>query len=454
MIERTHRGAGSSGHASGAASGEVRARAAREASRVLAALPGELRTAALEEIARVLYRERPGITNANSEDCDRAESEGLAPPLRKRLRFDAPKQDEAIAGVKSVAALTDPVGRVVERRELDTGLVLERRTTPIGVIAMIFESRPDALVQIAALALKSGNAVVLKGGSEARESNRVLATLIHDAAVSAGAPRGWLQLIETREDVGALLRLDRYIDLVIPRGSNEFVRYIMDNTRIPVMGHADGVCHLYLDKAADTVMAVGVVVDSKTQYVAVCNAVETLLVHAAAAPMLLPAVGDALRAKGVTLKGCPRTQKILPGIDAAEESDWAAEYLDLVIAIRVVDSLEEAIGHINHWGSGHTDGIVTGDALAAQTFLREVDSASVMWNSSTRFADGFRYGLGAEVGISTSRLHARGPVGVEGLLSYKWILVGQGHVVADYAGGERTFTHRTLPLEDIPLEGR
>lgn len=432
----------------GADTVEMRAREARLASRTLASLSGEIRTAALERVAVELARQGDRISESNATDCTRAEKEGLAAPLRKRLRFDGGKQLQAIAGVRSVAALADPVGRVLERRELDEGLILTRRTTPIGVVAMIFESRPDALVQIASLALKSGNAVVLKGGSEARDSNRVLASVIHDAACAAGAPPGWLQLIETREDVGRLLALDTYIDLVIPRGSNEFVRYIMDNTRIPVMGHADGICHLFLDRGAEPEMAVALTVDSKTQYVAVCNALETLLVHADAAPGLLPVVGEALRKKGVLLRGCPRTREILPGIDPADESDWATEYLDLLLAVRVVDSLDEAIAHINRWGSGHTDGIVTGDARRAERFLREVDSASVMWNSSTRFADGFRYGLGAEVGISTSRLHARGPVGVEGLLSYKWILTGRGHVVADYAEGGKVFTHRDLPGGD------
>lgn len=424
-----------------------RARGAREAGRILAALPGQIRDRALSSIADALHRNGDRISAANEADCALAERDGLALPLRKRLRFDAPKRDEAVRSVRSVADLPDPVGRVLERRELDTGLILTRRTTPIGVVAMIFESRPDALVQIASLALKSGNAVVLKGGSEAMESNRILASTIHDAACREGVPPGWLQLLETREDVGALLELDQYIDLVIPRGSNDFVRHIMDNTRIPVMGHADGVCHLYLDQAADTAMAVAVAVDSKTQYVAVCNAVETLLVHSAVAPELLPALGEALLEKGVLLKGCPRTREILPWAEDARESDWAAEYLDLVLAIRVVDSLAEAIAHINRWGSGHTDAIVTSDSEAADTFLTQVDSASVMWNSSTRFADGFRYGLGAEVGISTSRLHARGPVGVAGLLSYKWILSGAGHVVADYASGSRSFSHRDLPLE-------
>ncbi len=425
-----------------------KAREAREASRKLAALDGSTRRASLTAVADALTREADRIDAANAGDCSLAEREGLASPLQKRLRFDRRKQDQAVEGVLSVARLDDLVGRVVDRRELDSGLILERRTTPIGVIAMIFESRPDALVQIAALALKSGNAVVLKGGSEAKESNRVLAEIIHDAAAGAGAPPGWLQLIETREAVGELLDLDRYIDLVIPRGSNDFVRYIMDNTRIPVMGHADGICHLFLDRGADRDMAVSLAVDSKTQYVAVCNAVETLLVHAEVAADIIPAMTEALRGHGVELRGCSRTRQIVPDMTPATEEDWGTEYLDLVLAVRVVDSLAEAIEHINTWGSGHTDAIVTSDREAAERFLREVDSASVMWNASTRFADGYRYGLGAEVGISTARIHARGPVGVEGLLSYKWIVTGSGHVVEDYASGRRSFTHRTIPPQE------
>jgi glutamate-5-semialdehyde dehydrogenase len=252
-------------------------------------------------------------------------------------------------------------------------------------------------------------------------------------------------LVETRADVQELLGMDDLIDLMIPRGSNEFVRYIMDHTRIPVLGHADGICHLYLDAAASVERAVPITVDSKTQYVAVCNAIETLLVHADAAERLLPPVAAALREKGVELRGCPRSQSYVAEMRPAEDADWSTEYLDLIISVKVVDSVEEAISHINRYGSGHTDGIVTDDSTVGERFLNGVDSASVMWNASTRFADGFRYGLGAEVGISTSRIHARGPVGVEGLVSYKWEVHGQGHIVDDYTTGRRTFTHRDVP---------
>jgi glutamate-5-semialdehyde dehydrogenase len=424
-----------------------RVASARAAGLILRNLDGATRDAALEAIATALADRGDEIDAANRRDLVREKESGLAAPLYKRLTFDSSKREQGIVGIRSVAAQRDPVGTVLSRRELDEGLILTQRTTPIGVIAMIFESRPDALVQIASLALKSGNALVLKGGSEALESNRILATVIAEATVAAGIPEGWIQLVETREDVRALLELDDLIDLMIPRGSNEFVRFIMDNTRIPVLGHADGICHVYLDAAADLARSVAVTVDSKTQYVAVCNAVETLLVHRDAAASLLPPVCAALREKGVELRGCERSRAIVPGLAEAEEADWSTEYLDLILSIRVVDDLDTAIAHVNRYGSGHTDAIVTESPAAAQRFLNGADSASVMWNASTRFADGYRYGLGAEVGISTARIHARGPVGLEGLVTYKWEVTGEGHVVGDYAGGTRTFTHRDLPRE-------
>jgi len=314
---------------------------------------------------------------------------------------------------------------------------------------MIFESRPDALVQMAGLCLKSGNAVLLKGGREALETNRVLARVIGEATEKAGLEASWIHLLETREDVTAMLELDEYIDLIVPRGSNDFVRHIMINTTIPVLGHADGVCHAYVDATVDVEAAVDVVVDSKTQYVAVCNAIETLLVHADAAPRFLPAMAQAMQEKGVELRGCSRTREYLPDVAAADESDWGTEYLDYILAVRVVDSAGEAISHINRYGSHHTEAILSTDESAAHTFMDRVDSASVMWNCSTRFADGFRYGLGAEVGISTSKLHARGPVGLEGLVTYKWLLYGSGQLVARYSGEDaRSYTHRPLPTDD------
>ncbi len=425
----------------------IRERVARaaEAGLTVRNLDIAARNAGLEAIAVALQARSAEIAQANSADLARAEESGLAAPLYKRLTFDEKKLAHAVTGVRSVGELSDPVGHVLRRRELDAGLILTQKSTPIGVIAMIFESRPDALVQIASLALKSGNALVLKGGSEAAESNRILATVIADATAEAGIPRDWIQLVETRADVQALLELDDLIDLMIPRGSNEFVRYIMDHTRIPVLGHADGICHLYLDASAAVERAVPIAVDSKTQYVAVCNAIETLLVHVDAAEHLLPPVAAALREKGVELRGCPRSRSLVAEMQPATDEDWTTEYLDLILSVKVVDSEEQAIAHINRYGSGHTDGIVTEDGAAAERFLTGVDSASVMWNASTRFADGFRYGLGAEVGISTARIHARGPVGVEGLVTYKWEVQGEGHVVADYSSGRRSFTHRELP---------
>ena len=423
-----------------------RVAAARNAAKRMGTVDGVQRAAALRAIAGALRAHAEAIHRANERDLARAAESSLAAPLVKRLRFDTAKLEQAIVGSGIGGGYRTRWAELL-RRELDTGLVLTKQTSPIGVVAMIFESRPDALVQIASLALKSGNAIVLKGGSEALESNRTLADIIATAGTEAGIPAGWLQLIETRSDVTELLALDDLVDLMIPRGSNEFVRYIMDNTRIPVLGHADGICHVFLDAGAEVRVAVDVTVDAKTQYVAVCNAVETLLVHAERRCNTSSEVAAALIARGVELRGCPRTREILPDIAAATEEDWRAEYLDLTLAVKIVDSLEEAIEHINTYGSGHTDAIVTADEGAAERFLAAVDSASVMWNASTRFADGFRYGLGAEVGISTAKIHARGPVGVEGLLSHKWILRGSGHSVTPYSDGERHFTHRDLSTE-------
>ena len=433
---------------------------AKAASRRLATLPADVKNAALSAIADALEASAERIREANDADLAEARSSGLAAPLLKRLSFQGHKVADAAAGLRSLRGLPEPVGRVLSRTELDDGLVLTRVTCPLGVIGVIFESRPDALVQISALCLKSGNACLLKGGREALRTNRVLAAIVREAAATAGVPDGWIQLLETRDEVAEMLALDDLVDLVIPRGSNEFVRHIMATSRIPVMGHAAGVCHVYVDRAADPAMALAIAEDAKCQYPAVCNACETLLVHADIAPSFLPALAGRLAARGVELRGCERTRAILepPSVrgDAAErqggvclpatDADWDAEYLDLVLAIRVVDSLDEAIAHINRHGSGHTEAIVTADAAAAERFLDEVDAADVFWNASTRFADGYRFGLGAEVGISTSKLHARGPVGLDGLLSTKWKLRGSGQTVAPYADGTRAFTHRALEL--------
>jgi glutamate-5-semialdehyde dehydrogenase len=410
-----------------------RARAARGAAIELGALGTEAKNAILTAIARGLEARADEIVSANREDLAAAESDRLAAPLAKRLRFDRAKVAETAHGLASLVCLYQV-------------------SCPIGVVGVIFESRPDALVQIATLCLKSGNAVLLKGGSEAARTNRVLAQVIAEAAREPLARAGfspaesgsWIQLLETREDVRGLLGLDGLVDLVIPRGSNEFVRFIMDNTTIPVLGHADGICHLYVHGDAEVEMAVRLAVDAKTQYVAVCNAIETLLVHQDVAAAFLPAARVALQAKGVELRGCPATRRVIDCAPASE-ADWSTEYLDLKLSVRVVASLDEAVQHVNRYGSHHTDAVVARSAQAAERFMALVDSAGVYWNASTRFADGYRYGLGAEVGVSTSKIHARGPVGLGGLVSYKWRLYGTGQTVAPYGSGERPFRHRDLP---------
>ena len=411
-----------------------------------AGIPVETRNRALHEIAVSLRAHTGAIEEANREDIRVAEQNDLAAPLVKRLRFQAGKIEQACRGIEQVASLEDPVGRILSARLLDEGLKLYQVSCPIGVIGMIFESRPDALVQMAALSLKSGNAVLMKGGSEALRTNRILTELISEASVLAGLPDGWIQLAETREDVQSMLKLDSYIDLLIPRGSNEFVRYIMDNSNIPVLGHADGLTHLYVHSEADLKMAVELADDSKNQYVAVCNALETLLVDASVAEKFIPLLKERMDARGTELRGC-ELSRAWADMKPATEEDWRSEYLDYILSVKVVKDLDEAIEHINTYGSGHTDGIVTADRGAAEKFMNLVDSAGVFWNSSTRFADGFRYGLGAEVGISTNKIHARGPVGMEGLTIYKWKLYGDGHKVSDYSGENgRGFLHTDLPL--------
>ncbi|NLF17580.1 MAG: glutamate-5-semialdehyde dehydrogenase [Lentisphaerae bacterium] len=419
------------------------ARAAKKAAIPLAAAAGADKDRMLAAVASALEARAADIAAANAEDLRRAAATALAEPLLKRLRFDAPKIATAVAGVRSLMALPDPVGATLAATELDQGLELYKVSCPIGVIGVIFESRPDALVQISSLCLKSGNAVLLKGGSEAAGTNRILAEVIAAASEAAGAPAGWMQLLETREDVTCMLALEDDIDLIIPRGSNAFVRHIMDHSNIPVLGHADGICHAYVDRAADLDMAVAVVRDSKCQYVAVCNALETLLVHRDIAAAFLPRLQAALTTPPVRLIGCPRTAAII-AVEAAGETTWRTEHLDYTLSVRVVDSLSDAIDHINTYGSRHTDAIITADAAAAATFMDLVDSGNVFWNCSTRFSDGYRYGLGAEVGISTNKIHARGPVGLEGLMIYKWKLFGHGQTVAPYADGRRHFTHRPL----------
>ncbi len=413
---------------------------AGEASVKMAALSGEVKNNALLKIAEALLANSNKIIEANQHDLERSEKDNLASPLLKRLKFDEKKLSDVVEGIKSLMSLEEPVGKTLFSNMLDDDLELFKVTCPIGVIGIIFESRPDALVQISTLCLKSGNCVLLKGGSEAKETNRVLTEIIEEATVAAGLPKGWISLLESRDDVSEMLKMDEHIDLVIPRGSNEFVRYIMDNSRIPVMGHADGICHVYVDSCADLEMAKKITVDSKTQYVAVCNATETLLVNSAVAKEFLPGLKAELDKKNVEIFGDEETAKIIE-VKPASDKDWATEYLDYIISIKIVSGVDEAIKHINTYGSGHTDSIVTKDKTTAVKFMNLVDSGNVFWNASTRFSDGFKYGFGAEVGISTSKLHARGPVGLDGLLSYKYMLIGKGQIVDDYATNKRQFKH-------------
>jgi glutamate-5-semialdehyde dehydrogenase len=422
---------------------EEQARSARLAGLRLATTPAAFRDAVLAAYADSIEASADRILAENAEDVRVAGDTGLAAPLLKRLELTPAKVAQMVSGMRELASLPDPLGKVIRRTELDAGLVLEQVSVPIGLVGIIFESRPDALVQISGLCIKSGNAAILKGGAEAARTNTALHGLIVEA-IRAEEPAlcDAVQLVAGREEIRALLKLDEVIDLMIPRGSGELVRTIKDNTRIPVLGHTEGVCHLYVDEAADLEMAVELVFDSKCQYPAVCNAVETLLVHGAVADRVLAAV--ARRLAGVELRADERALARLPGARPADEQDWRAEYNDLILAVKVVDDLEEAIRHINAYGSHHTDAIVTGDKERAERFMAGVDSASVMWNCSTRFADGFRYGFGAEVGISTNKIHARGPVGLEGLTIYKFRILGSGQAVADYVEGRRGFTHREL----------
>ncbi len=416
----------------------------RKGAAVLAASSDEARKKALAAMADAIDRERDAVKAANAEDAEAARREGTSDALLHRLVFTDSKIDSAIDGLRQLASLPDPIGRVREKRELDPGFILEKVTFPIGVIAMIFEARPDALVQIAGLALRSGNAVVLKGGREARRTNRALVSIIA-SAVSGVIEGEWILGIESHEDVDALLGMEKLIDLIIPRGSNSFVRYVMDHTRIPVIGHSDGICSVYVDASADADMALRIMIDSKTQYPAACNAAETFLVHRAIAPVLLPAMGEAFGRLGIVIHGDEETARLIPSAIPATEDDYHTEYLALECAVKVVGSIDEAIEHIAEHSSHHTDAIVTSDDGAKRRFFQEVDSADVFCNCSTRFADGFRFGLGAEVGISTSKIHARGPVGLDGLMTTKWLLSGNGETVAEYSGqGGKRFHHKEL----------
>ncbi len=420
-----------------------KARDMKLASPHMAAVPEKTRNAALEAIADALKANKAAIMEENAKDMKAAEEKGISAPVMKRLRFDDAKLADVLSGIESLIGLPDPLNRQLLKRELDSDLLLVKESCPIGVIGVIFEARPDAMVQVSTLCVKSGNCVILKGGSEARLTSRKLFSVIHDAAVSAGLPESAMMLAETHDDIDQLLGCNDSIDLLIPRGSNEFVQHIMNNTKIPVMGHADGICHIYVDSSADMEKAVKIITDAKTQYVAACNAAETLLVHRDIANLLMPALAESFEKNRVTLRGTPDIADIV-SCEPADEQDFATEYLDYMISAKIVDSIDEAIEHINKYGSHHTDAIITEDAEAAARFMQLVDSAGVYQNCSTRFADGFRYGFGAEVGISTGKLHARGPVGLDGLVTYKYKLFGNGNIVGDYASGARKFSFKDL----------
>jgi glutamate-5-semialdehyde dehydrogenase len=417
----------------------------RQAASKLALLSSEGKNQAIEAIAQGLESAKDDILQANLADCQAAIAAGIAKPLYKRLQLDEHKLRDAIAGVRDVGKLDDPIGQVQINRELDSGLILKRITCPLGVLGIIFEARPEAAIQIVSLAIKSGNGVILKGGKEALNSCEAIVKAIKQGLSQTGVNADAVQLLTTREEILELLQLDKYVDLIIPRGSNAFVKFVQDNTRIPVLGHADGICHIYVDEKADIDKAISITVDSKIQYPAACNAIETLLIHSSIAEEFLPHIAAALAAENVELRGDKRSLQILPNIAAATEEDWRTEYSDLILAIKIVDSLTEAISHINNYGSRHTEAIITEDITAAETFQGLVNAAGVYHNCSTRFADGFRYGFGAEVGISTQQMPPRGPVGLEGLITYKYQMSGNGHIVKTYTGANaKSFSHRDL----------
>ncbi len=405
----------------------------------------------LENMAKSLDKNRKKILEANKLDILGAkkllQKGELTDSLVKRLEVTDSKIDEMISGIRDVIKLEDPVGKTISAIELDSGLELYQIAVPIGVIGMVFESRPDVIPQIMSLALKSGNGILLKGGKESLNTNKAIFEILRDSIKNKSIPKEAFQLLERREDVTGMLKLDKYIDLIIPRGSNEFVRFVQSNTKIPVLGHSDGICHAYVDKSYDEKKALDVCFDAKVQYPAVCNAIETLLVHEKSAKKFLPKIGKMYKEAKVEMRCCLTSYEILKDLKVrkAKEKDWSTEYNDLIISIKVVRSIEEALDHINKYGSHHTDAIITSDKKAGEYFLNFVDSSSVMLNASTRFADGFRYGKGAEIGISTGKIHARGPTGMEGMLIYNYKLIGNGHKVSDYVGkNAKPYTHKKL----------
>jgi glutamate-5-semialdehyde dehydrogenase len=427
------------------------ARRARTASRLLARLSFAERNEVLTVAAKAIEDNSGTILAANALDCKAAEpdvaNDKMSAAMFARLRVTDKGIHEMSARVREVAGLPDPLGRRLTATELDDGLVLYRESCPLGVVGIVFESRPDVVPQVVSLALKSANSVILKGGSEAAHTNEALVAIWLEALVKfPDVPPDAVNLLQTRADVLELLELSEDVDVIIPRGSRTLVEFVTKHSRIPVLGHGEGICHVYVDSAADIKKALDVTYDAKVQYPAVCNAAETLLIHEKIAGKFLPLIISKLKDAGVEIRGCNKTIAISGSgdIKAATEEDWATEYGDLILSVRIVANLQEAIDHINQFGSRHTDAIVTEDAEAARKFMNEVDAAGVYQNASTRFADGYRYGFGAELGISTSKIHARGPMGLEGLTTYKYKLYGNGHTVGEYARGEKKFKHRSI----------
>lgn len=417
----------------------------RSAASLLSTTSDNERKLALQRMADAILASKTEIFAENAKDLEAAKANGISEAVLHRLVFSEDKLSSVTKGIHELCQLQDPIGKVREKRELDPGFVLEKRTFPIGVIGMIFEARPDALVQIASLALRSGNGIILKGGKEAALTNRKLVEVIQKATADSSFGTDWILGIESHEDVDAMLKAEGYVDLLIPRGSNAFVRYVMDNTRIPVIGHADGLCTTYVDEYADQDKIIPVCVDAKIQYPAACNATETFLVHEKIARDFLPKLDKALSDKGVKIHADKAIIGLMPHAVEATDKDFYTEYLALECAVKTVSSVQEAVEHIQSHGSHHTDAIMTQNKANADYFVAKVDSADVFVNCSTRFADGFRFGLGAEVGIATSKLHARGPVGLDGLMTTKWILNGNGETVAEYSGANgKPFHHKEL----------
>ncbi len=404
--------------------------AARKASRIVAASSTAVRNAALLAACDAINESRAALIEANVQDLARGKESGLSAPLMDRLELTEPRIEAMLEGLRQVAALVDPVGSISQLNTLPSGIRVGQMRVPLGVIGIIYESRPNVTVEAASLCLKSGNATILRGGSEALASNCAIASALNSALLEVGLPAAAIQVVETadRAAVGQLIAMPEYVDVIIPRGGKSLIERISRDAKVPVIKHLDGVCHVYIDDGADIPMAVEIAVNAKTQRYGTCNTMETLLVAESVAPEVLPLVADAYAAAGVELRGCDKTRTILPAVITATDEDWHAEYLAPILAIRVVTDMDEAIQHLAIYSSDHTDSIVTNDHGRAMRFLREVDSSSVMVNASTRLADGFEYGLGAEIGISTDKLHARGPVGLEGLTSQKYVVLGEGQI--------------------------